>query len=444
MEKKVNIYTLGCKLNFTESSTIARQFKENGFQVVDFEEKADIYIINTCSVTENADKKCRKVIKQALKKNAQAFIVVIGCYAQLKPKEIAQIPGVDLVLGAAEKFNMLPILKELQKKPIAQVHSCNIKEVQEFIPSYSIEDRTRSFLKIQDGCDYKCSFCTIPLARGQSRSASVETILKNAQEIEKKGCQELVLTGINLGDYGKGIEPNFKLLDVLKLLNEKLQHIPRIRLSSIEPNLLDDEIIEFVASHSRFMPHFHMPLQSGSNRILRLMRRRYKKELYENRVMYIKKLIPHAAIGCDVIVGFPGESEADFLETFEFIRELPITYLHVFPFSERANTPAIHLPEKVPPAVKEERTALLRNLSLKKKFLFCQEFSGKVEKVLFENSVANNLIWGFTENYIKVGVPYNPELINCIEPVLLKTLLGEGVFVGELSKVPDCVLPAEF
>jgi threonylcarbamoyladenosine tRNA methylthiotransferase MtaB len=434
MNKTVGIHTLGCKLNFSESSTIGRQFKDNGFQLVDFEEKADIYIINTCSVTENADKKCRKIVKQALRRNAEAFIIVIGCYAQLKPQEIAAIPGVDLTLGAAEKFNILSIIKDYHKKQFTEVHTCNIKEVKEFVPSYSTEDRTRAFLKIQDGCDYKCSFCTIPLARGASRSAPLSVVVENARLLAEKGYQELVLTGINLGDYGAGLSPEVQLLDALKVLNRELCSIPRIRLSSIEPNLLSDEIIAFIAEHPKFMPHFHIPLQSGSNAILSLMRRRYKKELYANRVATIKKLMPHASIGCDVIVGFPGEKHAHFLATYEFLRDTPVTYLHVFPFSERSDTHAVSLSDKVEESVKEERAAQLRNLSIKKKYAFSQSFVGRVCNVLFENVFEEGRIWGFTENYIRVGVEAGKELVNCIAPAALEEVDGRGFIKGSIAE----------
>jgi threonylcarbamoyladenosine tRNA methylthiotransferase MtaB len=444
MNKTVAIHTLGCKLNFAESSTIGRQLKGGGFQLVDFEEKADIYVINTCSVTENADKKCRKIVKQALKRNAEAFVIVIGCYAQLKPQEIAQIPGVDLTLGAAEKFNILSIIKDYNKKQFTEIHSCNIKEVKEFVPSYSTEDRTRAFLKIQDGCDYKCSFCTIPLARGASRSAPLSVVLENARTLEEKGFQELVLTGINLGDYGSGLSSEVQLLDALKALNQELSSIQRIRLSSIEPNLLTDEIIAFIAEHPKFMPHFHIPLQSGSNTILSLMRRRYKKELYENRVLTIKKLIPNASIGCDVIVGFPGEKHVDFLETYEFLLDIPVTYLHVFPFSERSDTHAVILSDKVEASVKEERAAQLRNLSIKKKYAFSQSFVGSVCNVLFENVVEEGRIWGFTENYIRVGVASRKELVNRILPVVLEEVDKDGLVKGsEVERIEQLAINAE-
>lgn len=410
----VAFHTLGCKLNFSETSTLARQFAEADFLRVDFEEKADVYVINTCSVTEEANKKCRNIVRQALARNEGAYIVVVGCYAQLKPQEIADIPGVDLVLGARDKFRITEFIGDLTKHDNPCVHNSDIKEVNIFEQAYSLGDRTRTFLKIQDGCDYKCTFCTIPLARGKSRSDRLENIIRNAEEIASQGVKEIVLAGVNIGDYGKDQPHSF--LDVVKALDE-VEGIARIRISSIEPNLLNQHIIEFVAKSKRFMPHFHLPLQSGNNDILGLMRRRYRRELYAERVAAIKQLMPHACIGVDVIVGFPGETEAHFDDTFNFIHSLDVSYLHVFTYSERENTPAIEMGNVVPKSVRNQRNKQLRNLSDKKKRDFYTQFEGQTRPVLFEAEQDGKMLYGFTDNYVKVCVPFDATLINQIIPV---------------------------
>ena len=430
--RKVGFYTLGCKLNFSETSTLARQFSEKGFQPVEFYESADVYVINTCSVTENADKKCRKVVSQALRQNPQAYIVVVGCYAQLKPESITQIPGVDAVLGAAEKFQLLEYINDFTKQPKAVVLRNTIAEVNEFIPTWSLEERTRSFLKVQDGCDYKCSFCTIPLARGQSRSDTLENVLRHAQELAANGVKEIVLSGINLGDYGKNMP--YKLLDLIRHLDETVVDVPRFRVSSIEPNLLSDEIIQFVAESQRFMPHFHVPLQSGSDKILAGMRRRYQKNLYAERVHQIKRAMPHACIGVDVIVGFPGETPEDFLETYQFLNELDISYLHVFPYSERANTLASTMDGTVPLRVREERSQMLRQLSNKKKRFFYEQFLQTQRPVLLEKTSQHGKMEGFTDNYIKVVTSYDPLLANELVPVVLEKIDAAGEMVGVVAE----------
>ncbi|HVA99612.1 MAG TPA: tRNA (N(6)-L-threonylcarbamoyladenosine(37)-C(2))-methylthiotransferase MtaB, partial [Bacteroidia bacterium] len=382
-EKKVAFHTLGCKLNYSETSSIARDFEKNGYTKVDFKEAADIYVINTCSVTENADRECRQIVNAALAKVPDAFIVITGCYAQLKPEQVSKIKGVDLVLGASEKFNALKYIENTTKNEFAAIYSCDIDDVNSFKASYSLGDRTRSFLKVQDGCDYNCSFCTIPLARGNSRSDSIENVVKNAKEITKSGVKEIVLTGVNIGDFGKN---NFStspktFFDLAKEL-DKIEGIERIRISSIEPNLLKDEIIELVAASKHFVPHFHIPLQSGSNEILKKMRRRYLRELYVERVEKIKSLMPHCCIGVDVIVGFPGETDEHFMETYNFLNTLPISYLHVFTYSERDNTDAIKMNEVVPISVRKQRNKMLRILSAKKQHQFYQEQLGKTFSVL--------------------------------------------------------------
>ncbi len=427
--RTVAFHTLGCKLNFTETSTIARDFSEKGFVKVSFDEPADVYVINTCSVTQNADDETRLIVKRALKANPDGIIAVIGCYAQLKPEEIASIPGVDLVLGATEKFNILQYLNDLQKSDKGIVHSCEISEVHTFISSYSIGDRTRAFLKIQDGCDYKCSYCTIPLARGFSRSDTLENILKNAKEISRQNIREIVLTGVNTGDYGKGEFGNKKhehtFLDLIKAL-DSLKEIDRIRISSIEPNLLSDEIIEFVSASQHFVPHFHIPLQSGSNHILGLMRRRYRRELYEERVRLIKKLMPHACIGADVIVGFPGETDDCFMETYDFIRSLPISYLHVFTYSERDNTAAATMNGAVPVHIRKMRNKMLRTLSAKLQRAFYESQIDTLHTVLWETENRQGYIQGYTENYIRCRTFWNPELANTLQPVQLDHIDPDG------------------
>ncbi|MCB0380212.1 MAG: tRNA (N(6)-L-threonylcarbamoyladenosine(37)-C(2))-methylthiotransferase MtaB [Flavobacteriales bacterium] len=432
--KKVSLYTLGCKLNFSETSSIARMFEEEGFARVEFNETPDVYVINTCSVTENADKKCKQLVNKALKVNPDAFIAIIGCYAQLKPEEIAKIYGVDLVLGASEKFKIVEHFSAIQKEGKAVIHASKIKEVNEFVPSYSKGDRTRSFLKIQDGCDYFCTFCTIPLARGKSRNDSIEETLKVAKEVAKTDVHEVVLTGVNIGDFGQGDDENFFEL-IIQL--DTIEGIERFRISSIEPNLLTNEIITFVSQSNKFMPHFHIPLQSGSNKILTLMRRKYMKELYVDRVTKIKQLMPNACIGVDVIVGFPGETEEDFLETYQFLNELPVSYLHVFTYSERQNTTANKMTEVVPKQERSKRSKMLHILSEKKRRQFYSEHIGATYNVLFESENNDGFLNGFTENYIKVKVPYNALLENTIQTMKLSHVDAEGVVEGELINLKN-------
>ena len=431
--KTVSFYTLGCKLNFSETSTISRDLEEDGYAKIDFELGADIYVINTCSVTDQADKKCRNIVRRALKYNSNAFIIVIGCYAQLKPEEISRIEGVDLVLGAQEKFKISKYLKKTEKNKKPILLNQPIKNVKTFYPGYSIGDRTRSFFKVQDGCNYFCSFCTIPLARGKSRSGTISQTIEKAKEIEKSEVKEVVLTGINLGDFGYGTKENFYQL-INKL--EELNGISRFRISSIEPDLLNEEIIEFVNSSNKFVPHFHIPLQSGSNLLLKKMRRRYNTDLYSSRIKLIKELMPHACIGVDVIVGFPGETEEEFDKTIDYIKSLPVSYLHVFTYSERANTNAPKMNEIVPMDVRRRRSKQLRILSLKLKLKFYNENIGYKGKVLFESKEDNFLV-GFTENYIKVKVPFKPNMINTIQEVRLEKISSDieayGSFVKELE-----------
>ncbi len=415
--KTVAFHTLGCKLNFSETSSISRLMENEGFEKRPFDSIADIYVINTCSVTENADKECRYLVRQIQRKSPESFVVITGCYAQLKPKEIAEIPGVDLVLGAAEKFNLAVHIRELVKGDSAKICSCDIDQVNDFHNSYSYNDRTRAFLKVQDGCDYQCSFCTIPMARGKSRSDSLSHVLENVRLLAGKGIQEIVLTGVNLGDFGN-TEPGTKKKteDFLELTREldKIEEIPRFRISSIEPNLLNNDIIDLVANSDRFMPHFHIPLQSGSNKILALMRRRYVRELYADRLSRIKTLIPHAAIGADVIVGFPGETDDDFKETLNVLHSLEISYLHVFTYSERENTRAIEMNPVIPVSVRNERSKILRNLSFQKLQYFTSLHAGQTRKVLFERSRDKTIMEGFTDNYIKVTAPYQEAWVNRI------------------------------
>ncbi len=422
--KKVAFYTLGCKLNFSETSTISRLFEDSGIAKVDFEEVPDIYVINTCSVTENADKKCKQLVKRAKKINPEAFVAIVGCYAQLKPEEIGKIPGVNLVLGANEKFNILDYIDKHDTSEQVVIAQGNIKHVVEFIPSYSIGDRTRSFLKIQDGCDYFCTFCTIPLARGKSRNASIEKTVTEAKTIAKTDVKEVVLTGVNIGDFGQGSEENFYSL--IKEL-DKIKGIERFRISSIEPNLLSNDITKFCLSESHhFMPHFHIPLQSGSDRLLKLMRRKYERSLYKERIETIKKFNSDCCIGVDVIVGFPGETEDDFMETVNFLTDLDVSYLHVFTYSERANTGAPKLGEKVPMETRRERSKQLHLLSDRKKRYFYSQHINTTRVVLFEQEEDNGWIYGFTDNYIKVKHKFNPKLVNQIIPVLLKKIDSEG------------------
>lgn len=433
--KKVAFYTLGCKLNFSETSTIARGFEGEGFERVEFSEKADIYVINTCSVTENADKRFKTIVKQAQKVNSEAFVAAIGCYAQLKPHELADVDGVDLVLGATEKFKLTSYLNDLLARPernrgAGEVHSCEIEEADFYVGSYSIGDRTRAFLKVQDGCDYKCTYCTIPLARGISRSDTLDNVLKNAYEISQQGIKEIVLTGVNIGDYGKGEFGNKKhehtFLDLVKALDE-VEGIERLRISSIEPNLLKNETIEFVSKSKTFVPHFHIPLQSGSNDILKLMRRRYMRELYIERVAKIREVMPNACIGVDVIVGFPGETDEKFLETYHFLNDLDISYLHVFTYSERDNTPAADMDGVVSKKVRTKRSKMLRGLSAKKRRAFYESQLGTTHTVLFEGENKEGYIHGFTENYVKVKAPWNPELVNTLQDISLTNIDEDGL-----------------
>lgn len=436
--KKVAFYTLGCKLNFSETSTIARNFKEEGFDRVDFSEPADIYVINTCSVTENADKRFKTIVKQAQKNNPKAFVAAVGCYAQLKPQELADVEGVDLVLGATEKFKITDYLNDLSKNDFGEIHSCEIAEADFYVGSYSIGDRTRAFLKVQDGCDYKCTYCTIPLARGISRSDTLDNVLKNAKEISEKGIKEIVLTGVNIGDYGKGEFGNKKhehtFYELVKEL-DTVEGIERLRISSIEPNLLKNETIEFVSNSDSFVPHFHIPLQSGSNDILKLMRRRYMKELYIDRVAKIKEVMPHACIGVDVIVGFPGETEEHFLETYNFLNELDISYLHVFTYSERDNTVAADLDGVVPKNIRSKRSKMLRGLSAKKRRAFYESQIGSERTVLFEGENKEGYIHGFTGNYVKVKAPWNPELVNTLHKVELSEIDNDGLVRFEFADI---------
>ncbi|AHM60160.1 MiaB-like tRNA modifying enzyme [Flammeovirgaceae bacterium 311] len=430
--KKVAFYTLGCKLNFSETSTIGRQFEDRGFQKVDFSDQPDIFIINTCSVTDNADKKCRKIVREAQSINPNGYIAIIGCYAQLKPQEIADIPGVDAVLGAAEKFQLLDLLGTFEKQPQdsaqqATVLASEITEATAFNNAYSYGDRTRTFLKVQDGCNYNCSFCTIPLARGKSRSNSIANIIASAREIAATDIKEVVITGVNIGDFGiQDGRRQERFIDLVKALDE-VEGIDRFRISSIEPNLLSNEVIEYVAQSRRFVPHFHIPLQSGSNEILKAMYRRYQRELYAERVAGIKSLMPHCCIGVDVIVGFPGETEEHFLETYRFLNELPVSYLHVFTFSERANTPAAELASPVPMKERNRRSRMLRSLSEKKKRFFYEENAGREATVLFEDDVVEGMMHGFTENYVRVTAKYDPMLINELKTVQLTSLDSNGL-----------------
>ena len=443
--KTAAFHTLGCKLNFAETSTIARQLTSAGYEKVSFDDKANVYVINTCSVTENADRECKHHVKRAMKANPEGLVVILGCYAQLKPEEISQIEGVDLVLGAKEKFNILSYLEDLQKSENQGiVHSCEIDETDFFIGSYSIGDRTRAFLKVQDGCDYKCTYCTIPLARGISRSDTIENVVKNAQEIAAKGIKEIVLTGVNIGDYGKGEFGNKKhehtFLDLISEL-DKVDGIERIRISSIEPNLLKDESIELVSKSKSFVPHFHIPLQSGSDELLKKMKRRYLTKLYTDRVAKIREVMPDSCIGVDVIVGFPGETEEEFLKTYNFLNELPISYLHVFTYSERENTEAAEMDGIVPISERKKRNKMLRILSEKKKMAFYQTQIGKTLPVLWEHENKSGLMYGFTENYVRVQKPFEENSVNQIEFLKLNKVENDGtvsvipVFEEFLAKV---------
>ena len=430
MNKKVAFYTLGCKLNFSETSTIARNFEDEGFTRVDFSEVADMYVINTCSVTENADKRFKSIVKQAQKVNPNAFVAAVGCYAQLKPEELADVNGVDLVLGAKEKFKITDYINDLSKNDHGEVHSCEIEETDFYVGSYAIGDRTRAFLKVQDGCDYKCTYCTIPLARGISRSDTLANVLKNAAEISAQGIKEIVLTGVNIGDYGKGEFGNKKhehtFLDLVKAL-DTVDGIHRLRISSIEPNLLKNETIDFVANSNTFVPHFHIPLQSGNDDILKRMRRRYLSDLYVDRVAKIKEVMPDACIGVDVIVGFPGETDEHFLSTYHFLNDLDISYLHVFTYSERDNTLAAEMDGVVSKNVRSKRSKMLRTLSVKKRRAFYESQLGTSRTVLFEGENKEGYIHGFTENYVKVKAPWNPTLVNTLQKVTLTEIDTDGL-----------------
>lgn len=428
-KKKVAFYTLGCKLNFSETSTIARNFQDEGFERVDFEEFADMYVINTCSVTENADKQFKQMVRKAMKINDKAFVAAVGCYAQLKPEELAAVDGVDLVLGATEKFKITDYINDLSKNDFSEIHSCEIAEADFYVGSYSIGDRTRAFLKVQDGCDYKCTYCTIPLARGISRSDALENVLKNAADISQQGIKEIVLTGVNIGDYGKGEFGSKKhehtFLDLVQAL-DKVNGIERLRISSIEPNLLKNETIDFVSKSRTFAPHFHIPLQSGSNEILAKMKRRYQREVYTERVNKIREVMPHACIGVDVIVGFPGETDENFLETYHFLNEMEISYLHVFTYSERDNTEAASMENVVPINIRNKRSKMLRGLSVKKRRAFYESQIGTFRTVLFESENKEGYIHGFTENYVKVKTPWNPGLANTLHKIELTKIDEDG------------------
>ncbi|WP_339850254.1 tRNA (N(6)-L-threonylcarbamoyladenosine(37)-C(2))-methylthiotransferase MtaB [uncultured Dokdonia sp.] len=441
--KKVAFYTLGCKLNFSETSTIARSFGKEGFDKVEFSEPADVYVINTCSVTENADKRFKSIVKQAQKVNPEGVTVAVGCYAQLKPEELAAVDGVDLVLGATEKFNVTSYINDLLDNPDrskegGEVHACEIQDADFYVSSYSIGDRTRAFLKVQDGCDYKCTYCTIPLARGISRSDTLQNVLDNASKIAAQDIKEIVLTGVNIGDYGKGEFGNKKhehtFLELVQEL-DKVEGIERLRISSIEPNLLKNETIDVVSKSRTFVPHFHIPLQSGSNKILGLMRRRYQRELYVDRVAKIKEVMPHACIGVDVIVGFPGETDEDFLETYNFLTGLDISYLHVFTYSERDNTPAAAMDGVVPKKVRSKRSKMLRGLSAKMRRAFYESQLSSTRTVLFESENKEGYIHGFTENYVKVKSPWNPELVNTLHEVELTSIDDDGMVRFEFTNV---------
>ena len=436
--KKVAFYTLGCKLNFSETATISRNFQDEGFNRVEFSEFADVYVINTCSVTENADKRFKTIVKQAQRSNPEAFVVAVGCYAQLQPEELAAVNGVDLVLGATEKFKITDYLNELTKNETAAIHSCEIEDADFYVSSYSIGDRTRAFLKVQDGCDYKCTYCTIPLARGISRSDTLQNVLDNAQKIAEQGIKEIVLTGVNIGDYGKGEFGNKKhehtFFELVQTL-DTVEGIHRLRISSIEPNLLKDSTINFVSQSNSFVPHFHIPLQSGSNVMLKAMRRRYMKELYQDRVEHIKSVMPDACIGVDVIVGFPGETDDLFLETYNFLNALNISYLHVFTYSERPNTHAATLAGVVPKSVRSKRSKTLRGLSAKKRRAFYESQIGRKRTVLFEGENKEGYIHGFTENYVKVKAPWNPELVNTLHEITLTEIDSDGLVRFEFEQV---------
>jgi len=439
---KVALTTLGCKLNFSETSTISRQFEDVGYSVVKFDQFSDIYVINTCSVTENADKQFKSYVSKALKLNPDAFLIAIGCYAQLKPEELANVNGVDLVLGSKEKFKILNYLNDLKKNNKGSIHSCEIKETDFYKSSYSIGERTRSFLKVQDGCDYKCTYCTIPLARGISRSDKLENIVNAAKSISSSGIKEIVLTGVNIGDYGKGEFGNKNhentFLDLVSAL-DKVEGISRIRISSIEPNLLSNEIIDFVSTSNKFVPHFHIPLQSGSDPVLKLMKRRYLSKLYKNRIDHIKKVIPNACIGADVIVGFPGESEEDFLKTYNFIKILDLSYLHVFTYSERDNTEAINFKNIVSKNIRSKRSKLLRSLSVQLKRKFYKSQLGNTKDVLFETENRNGFIYGFSNNYVRIKTAWRKSLADQIVSFDLEDIDNDGLVIGKSTELKTIV-----
>ncbi len=425
MKKTVAFHTLGCKLNFSETSTIARQFLDHGFEKRQFSEASDVYVVNTCSVTEQANQKCRQIIRKALKLNPEAYVIVVGCYAQLKPREIAEIPGVDAVLGAGDKFRVMELVDSFTKEDNPCVFNSEIQEVNSFVDAFSVGDRTRSFLKVQDGCDYKCTFCTIPLARGKSRSDTLDNVLANAATIAASGVREIVLTGVNTGDYGTGLAEPVTFLDLIRELDQ-VEGIDRIRISSIEPNLLSDDIIGFVAQSQHFMPHVHIPLQSGNNEMLGLMRRRYRRELYQDRVRRIRETMPDACIGVDVIVGFPGETEAHFLDTYRFLTDLDISYLHVFTYSERENTLAIEMSGSVPKKERHRRNDMLRQLSAKKRRAFYRQFEGKIRPVLWESASRQGMMSGFTDNYIKVQQAWEEGMANQVRSEKLNQVQPQG------------------
>lgn len=433
MDRTVAFYTLGCKLNFAETSTIARTFEAAGYRRMQWEEKADIYVINTCTVTDNADKRFRYLVHGILKRNPEAYIIAVGCYAQTNPDEISRTGGVDLVLGAKDKFKITEYLSSLEKAPASQVHSCDISEVDTYDGSYSLSERTRAFLKIQDGCDYRCTYCTIPLARGKSRSQPLESVIANAEKIVAAGTYEIVLTGVNTGDWGRGLDTGQKFFDLVKAL-DNVEGLRRVRISSIEPNLITDEILEYIASGNKFMPHFHIPLQSGCDDILRAMKRRYLTPLYRSRIEKIKELMPHACIGADVIVGFPGETEANFEETYRFISSLDVSYLHVFTYSERENTPAWSMAGSVPGKVRAKRSKVLHLLGGRKKAAFYRSQLGSVRPVLFESENKDGMISGFTDNYVKVRLPWEDGLANTIRNVRLDSADAEGEITCSLVK----------
>lgn len=428
--KKVAFKTLGCKLNYSETMAIQRDFEQEGYDITEFDNQADIYVVNTCSVTQGANSTCRKTVRQALRKNPEAFVAVIGCYAQLEPDEIAEIDGVDAVLGAKNKFKLLELFNDFSKRSEPIVHNSDVNEAVDFHNAFSADDRTRAFLKVQDGCSYNCSFCTIPMARGESRSPEIASVVENAKLLVEEGFKEVVVTGVNAGDYGRGTDQNFFML--LKEL-DKVDGLERIRFSSVEPNLMHEDIIHFTAESNKIQPHFHMPLQSGSDKMLGLMRRRYQSDLYLQRVELIKELMPDAAIGVDVITGHPGETEELFQESYDFVDSLPVSYLHVFTYSERPNTHALNIEINVQDSVRKERTHKMRQLSNKKRFSFDTAFSGEVRPVLFEGADHNGAMLGWTDNYVRVGVPYNSQYENKILPVRLGARAKDGYLIGELT-----------